>query len=230
MRNILHRRRLSQAKNWTLIFKTTSNSSNWCFNRFRLYSPTADTLVEARKADGEIISRQSYRAVGYTWGSEYEASFLFDLSFNTTNSEISIFITEMDNAKFQQCYAYTGHAGSAVRWTEDTNITQGITNTQLKYINLGVLKFDSDPINGFVYMENQGISEIDGADQFYGRVLDLQNNNISAATADQLIIGCDNNAYQGSGGNLLLAGNNGRTSISDNAWNNLLAKKWTLSI
>ncbi len=224
---ILHRRR-NQAPEYIPVFKTTSNSSNWCFNRFRLYTASANTMVQARKADGTIISTQLYSDPAYTWGADYEASFLFDFSFNTTNEEISIFITGIGTAAFQQCYAYTGHAGSAVRWYEDANITQGITNAQLKYVNLGFLKFNSTPDVCFVYMENQGIYEIDGADQFYGKLLDVRNNNIPALTADQIIKGCNNN---GMGvGTLYLSGNNGRTAASDADWNSLVAKGWNLNI
>jgi len=224
---ILHRRRFQEPV-YVPVFRTTSNSSNWCFNRFRLYTANVNTMVQARLADGTIIDTQQYRTSGYTWGGDFEASFLFDFSFNATNEEISIFITGIGAATFQQCYAYTGHAGTAVRWTEDINIAEGISNAALKYVNMGLMKFNNTPEVCFVYLENQGIYEIEGADQFYGKTLELSNNNIPALTADEIIIGCDNN---GMGvGYLYLAGNNGRTAASDAAWNSLTAKGWTLTI
>jgi len=215
---------------WTLGLKTTSSSSNWCFNRFRLYTASTNTLVEARKADGTIIGRQLFRTAGYTWGADYEMSALFDFSFNTTNQEISIYFSGIGASTFMQLYAYTGHAGSAVRWSEDANVTQSIINAKISFIDMGFFKFNNNPVDGFVYLENQGINEIANPREFYGRVLDLRNNNISAATADELFIGCDLNAHQTSPGNLLLSGNNGRTSASDAAAISLSNKGWTNSI
>jgi hypothetical protein len=229
----LHKRRFVEAP-FEMAFRTNSNSSNWCFNRFRLYTADNTVMVQARKLDGTIIDTQPFRAANYGWGGDYEASFLFDFSFNTTNEEIEIYIQGLKpGMEFLQLYAYTGHAGSAVRWYEDANITEGITNAKLTYMNMGLLKFDQDyPSSSrgvaFVYVENNGISEITQPDQFYGGIFDIRNCNISASEADQLIIGCDNQGR--SGGTLLLSGNNGRTSASDSAWINLNTKSWSLDI
>lgn len=213
---------------WKLAFRTKSNKPNWCFHRFRLYTATDNTLVQARKLDGTVIDTQLFRTSGYSWGGGFEHSFLFDFSFNTPKDEIEIYIKGIGTSTFQQLYAVYGHAGSAVRYAEDP-AASGMTNAELSYINFDLIPFKHGGVNDttvFIYIENQGLTSIGGADQFYGKTLDISGNNLSSADIDQLVIGCSNNGR--SNGYLKITGNAPRTSVSDAAWADLGAKSWTL--
>lgn len=213
---------------WKLAFKTKSSKPNWCFHRFRLYTATSKTLVQARKADGTVIDTQLFRTPGYSWGGTFEHSFLFDFSYNTGKEEISIYIRDIGTATFQQIYAVRAHAGSAVRWFEDPAAV-GMTNAELTYVNFDLMPFKYGGIYDttvFVYLENQGLTSIGGADKFFGKTLDISGNNLSSADIDKLVIGIFNNGR--SNGYLKITGNSPRTSASNTAWFGLANKSWNL--
>jgi len=223
-----------QEDTYVLMLKTTSSNANWCMDRFRLYTPDSNTLVQARKPNGDIIGTQLFHDPNYSgWSpAPYEHTFKFDLSFNTTNDEIEIFVIGKTTAmKFQQLYAADGHATTGVRWGVDPGAS-GISNAQISYVNLDFLRFDYGASTSFVYLENQGLTTIIGADEYYGRVIDVSGNNISSGDIDHLIVGIDNNGVQPSnvgGATCRLQIKSGlRTSTSTTAWNNLSTKGWSL--
>jgi hypothetical protein len=174
------------------------------------------------------LDTQLFRTPGYGWGGDFEASFLFDFSYNTGKEEIEIFIKNIKASTFQQLYAVNAHAGSAVRYSEDP-AAAGMTNAELSYINFNLLPFKYGGVSDttvFVYLENQGLAGIGGADQFHGKTLDISGNSLSSTDIDQLVIGCDNNGR--SNGYLKITGNAARTAASDAAWASLGTKTWTL--
>lgn len=225
-----------QEDSYELMLKTTSNSSTWCFDRFRLYTADIGTMVQLRKENGVVLATKKFHDTKYfsVWNyASYDHTFFFDLSFNTNNDEISLFVTGKDTTmKFQQLYATDNHAGSGVRWGVDDNLTT-ITNAQVSYLNMDFLRFDQDSSAGFVYLENQGLSTIIGADKFFGRVLYINGNNLTSADIDQVIVGIDNNGVQPStvGGQacILQIDAGLRTSASASAWSSLTTKGWTLN-
>lgn len=229
-----------QGDNWTMILKTDSSRSNWCFNRFRLFNHDSNTLVQARKPDGTLISEQLFHdPTGWEstyGGASYEHNFIFDLSFNTTNEEIEIYIKGVPvGAKFSQLYAVNAHAGTAVRYQEDPAAT-GYTATSgadLTYINMDFLKFDQDPSGAFLYVEYQNLTDINSPYEFYGRVIDVSNNNLDSSDIDQLITGIDENGVQPStigGASCILKIDAGlRTLNSQASWNSLIDKGWQLT-
>lgn len=216
---------------WTHVLSTVSEQPNWCFDRFRLYTADSQTVVQARRADGTLIDEQVFSDPNYGWGGDFEASFMFDFSYNTAKEEIKIYIANIpEGATFQQLYARDGHAGTAVRYSEDPNAAGMATHdAELTYVNMGFFKFDyADHNVVFVYLGWQNLHTIDGADQFHGRTLDVRNNSLPATTLDDILIGCDTIGH--SGGYLYLSGNNGRTTASDAAHASLLSKSWTIDI
>lgn len=220
-----------QDADWTLILKTRSKQPNWCLNRFRLYTADSNTLVQARKPDGTVIDTQVFSDPNYTWGAAFEHSFMFNLSYNTTQHEVEIYITGVPvGAKFQQLYAMDAHAGTAVRYAEDPAASgMGTYDAELTLVNFEFLRFDEghpSSTTSFVYIENENIHTILGADKFYGKTLDVSNNSLDSATIDSLIIGCDNQGR--TNGYLKISGNAARTSASNTAWTSLGNKGWTL--
>ena len=221
----------SLPRTWYHLFSTTSSNNTWCFHRFRLYTANTDTLLEIRLADGTVLDKQLFRTPGYGWGGYFEMSAYFDLSSNTTNAEIEIWITGIPTgASFQQIYAVAAHAGSAVRYSgEDPNIT-GMSNAQLTYFNMGVLKFEySDFATTNVYIENQGLTHIEGGRLFRGKTLDISGNALPSADIDDCIIGA--NISGGTNGYLKWSGgtNGLPTFASRAAYDSLSAKAWSLN-
>lgn len=212
------------------MFKTKSSKPNWCFHRFRLYTADANTIVEARRPDGTILDTQLFRPVGSTWGGGFEHGFLFDFSYNTAKEDIEIYIRGIGSSKFQQVYAVYGHAGSAVRYAEDP-AASGMTNAELSYVNMELLKFDyggTADATTFVYLENQGLNSLGaGANQFFGKTINVSGNNLPSTEIDQLVLGCDNNG-KSVAGYLNISGNSPRTAASDAAWASLGTKGWNL--
>jgi hypothetical protein len=225
----LHKRRLSNKPKWYHILTTVSNNNTWCFHRFRLYTASSNTLLEARKPDGTVISRQLFRTPGYAWGGGFEMSAYFDLSSNIAKEPIQIWITGIGTSTFQQLYAVNAHAGSAVRYSgEDPNIT-GMTNAELRYVNMGVLKFDYDFSTSFVYIENQGLTKIDGGQSFRAKTLDISGNALPSSDIDDCMIGCDLSG--GFTGNYKYSGGtNGLPTIASRAaYDALISKGWTIT-
>jgi len=211
-----------------LMAKTISSNNTWCFHRFRLYTANSITFAEARMADGTVIDRQLFSTPGYVWGGGFEASFYFDLSFNTANDPIEIWLINIPTgATFQQLYAVGAHAGLAVRYSEDANIT-GMSNAQLTYLNMGLLKFTNGFSVSIVYLENQGLTKIDGGQEFRGKTLDISGNALPAADIDDCIIGADLSG--GSSGYMDWSGgtNEVPTIASRPAYDRLVTKSWNL--
>jgi len=177
-----------------------------------------------------VLDTQLFRTPGYSWGGDFEASFLFDFSYNTGKEEIEIYIKGIGTANFQQLYAVNAHAGTAVRYTEDP-AAAGMTNAELSYINFNLIPFKYGGVGDttvFTYIENQGLTSIGSPNQFFGKTLDISGNSLSSSDIDQIIIGCDNNGR--SNGSLNYTGNtNNPTFASRAAYDSLITKTWTVN-
>jgi hypothetical protein len=101
--------------NWLPVAATTSNSSTWGFDRWRLYTANWGTRVKVTN-DTETITygvKDFHKGGGWT-ADTFEHDFTFDLSANTTNAELTIWISGIPTgANFTQVYANpTGFAAT----------------------------------------------------------------------------------------------------------------------
>jgi hypothetical protein len=197
--------------------KTNSNSASWAFDRFRLYTADSNTYVQIKDHNGTIIGEQLFHSGGGWTTNKFEHDFLFDLSGNTGNHEWEILIKGIPpSAKFKQIYSNPTGFGS----------TRG-KDADLTYWNLD----KANPINdstteAYLRLENQPLTLLDGALNVKAKYIYVQNTLLSPSNIDDLIIGADN--YGITGGTLNYNGLS-PTSASKAAYDNLIAKSWTIT-
>ena len=197
-----------------LLGRTNSSSSTWGFDRFRLYTPTQNTKVRIKDHLGNIVDTQSFSTTN-----SFEHDFSFNLSGNTGNAEWEIYIGGVpDNSQFAQVYAYpTG-------WSATRGLDADITYWNLNVVN----PRNNGGTEGYLRLNNQPLTNIDGATGILAKYVYLQNCLLISSVIDDVIIGCDNNGQ--TSGTLDYSNNPGSpTTTSLTAHNNLISKGWAIT-
>lgn len=194
-----------------MVGKTRSNSAAWAFDRLRLYTPTAQTMVMVKDHLGNIVGEQPFSST-----LNFEHDFTFDLSGNVNNDEYEIHIKGIpSDALFKQIYAYpTGFGATRNK------------NAELTYWNLNVANPTNDATTeAYLRLENQPITLIDGANNIKAKHIYIQNSSLPSDQVDALIIGANNSGI--TGGTFNKTGVTA-TAASRAAWDSLATKTWTL--
>lgn len=208
---ILHRRRLSQEPVYISVATTVSNSASWAFDRFRLYSPTANTLVQIKDHNGLIIDTQPFSSVN-----SFEHDFTFDLSGNVNKNHWEILITGIPTgSSFRQLYAFpTGFGATRNKNAEISYWDFNKISFVAAGADLGRARFNSQPLIGF-----------DG--DIYAQEVNFNNSGLTSALTDKLIISVNNAGL--SNGTLNYANNIAPSFASRAAYDALITRGWTIT-
>lgn len=210
---------------YVLVGRTTSNLSQWAFNRLRMYENSTTAEVQLRWKDTlNVIDTQLFHSGGgWTEGvsGSFEHDFTFDLSMNTNNDEIDIMMRGLatNPQAFTQVYMYdTG-------FTASRPIFSSITYWDLNYFN---------PINdgvsshGYFLAKNNPLATLVGAELAAVIQMQVENCLLDSATIDALMIALDNTEY--TGGTFVYTGNPGSpTSAVKTNYDDLIAKSWNIT-
>jgi len=201
--------------NFRLFCKTVSNSANWGFDRFRLYSSKWHTKVQVRRPDGSIVATKDFAS------GSFEHDFSFDLSGNVNNEEYSVYIAGVAaTSKFVQVYAFpTGFGGTYGR------------NAEITFWDFNQVNLVDDGANGIgrIRLENQPLTALAGINNIAAGEIKFINCELDAETLADALIAVDNSGVL-----------NGSFNYSDNlaapaeraltAYNNLKDNKgWVLT-
>jgi hypothetical protein len=136
--------------NWLPVAVTTSNSSTWAFDRLRLYTANWATRVQIRYENGDIVASELFHKGGGWTADTFEHDFTFDLSFNTANDNLVVYISGIPTgANFTQVYANPTGFGAT------RNKDADIKYWYLDYVNPSdYLRLENQPIEILYFTEN----------------------------------------------------------------------------
>jgi hypothetical protein len=208
--------------NWIPMASTTSNSSTWAFDRLRLYTANWATRVQIRNSDSTIVYSTKLFHAGSGWtASEFEHDFTFDLSFNTANDSLTVWISGVPTgANFTQVYA---------------NPT-GFGETRNKDADIEFWMLDVVNPSDYLRLENQPLAFLDFSTEYVGtKVINALNVRVDNAPMhysylESLLEYCDANGK--SNGTINYSGcpqAQYMTAASRPAYDNLINKGWTIT-
>lgn len=228
---------------WRIFALTSSQSSTWGFDRFRLYYPAdytkigcfteedynnnAYTLPNGQHAIG---GEPSYGYQDFRSDNQYEHDFTFDLSSNPADSYVYVAISGIPkNAEFQQVYCYpTGYGGTRGLDADIVWWDYSVVNTTT---NIGgadtSLFFDNQPSFGLLgtVMEWKDTTRTPA---LYSKTMKFNNSAYQWDQLDKIIIWTDNGGV--TNGSLDYSGTGDDPSnASRAAYDSLISKGWSIT-
>jgi hypothetical protein len=229
---------LEDNSNYIWFAKTTSNSSTWGFDRFRLYYPNWGTRIGLysmedfnanayQKANGQWVLdvAPTYGSKVFSTTNGFEHDFSFDLSFNTSNAQIAIAIQSIPlGSEFQQVYSYP--TGYGATYNKDADIVQWDFSVVNTGVNVGAsatsMFFENQPLDALFWFDTTRTPKI------FAKTLRFQNCLLIDVMLDKIINWTDAGGV--TNGNLNYSGNpQAPTNASRAAYDNLINKGWTIT-
>ncbi len=226
--------------NWFALGYTKSNSANWGFDRFRIYTSKWYTRVGVFSYtdyvnNGVVDPNGQIRIINKvpTYGSKvfasngsFEHDFFFDLSANVNNDQLAIAICGLPtDYEVQQIYATPrGYSASTGRSAELTSWLFSTVNCTL--LGGGVT-------SSLVFRNNTAFTELLWNDntrtpKLFAKSMEFQNCGLVTFELDKLITWTD--AGGQINGTLNYSGNpNNPSANSKTAYDNLINKGWTIT-
>jgi hypothetical protein len=208
--------------NWLPVAATNSNSSTWAFDRWRLYTANWATRVKITDTTGNTTHGIKLFHAGGGWTADvFEHDFTFDLSFNTGNSELLVWISAIPTgANFTQVYA--NPTGFGATRNKDADITKWYLN----HVNPSDwLRLENQPLSIItfapVYSETKMINALN---------VRVDNTPIGATYLEDILKWCDANGKSNGTINYSGCANaSNMTAEARPAYDNLINKGWTIT-